>query len=118
MNATSGHSKGFDGNKKIKGLTRHPIVDSLGLVINVVTHAANIHDSVGAKQVFDKVHESKYNEPNLQHIFAGSGYSGNLRKWVQKKLNMSLTIFKRTDKPKIGKYKPNDGLLNEHLLGY
>jgi len=53
MNATSIHSKGFDGNKKIKGLKRHPIVDSLGLVINVVTHAANIHESVGAKQVFD-----------------------------------------------------------------
>ena len=106
MNATSGHSKGFDGNKKIKGLKRHPIVDSLGLVINVVTHAANIHDSVGAKQVFEKVIESKYDEPNLQHIFADSGYRGNLKKWVQKKLNMSLTIVKRTDKTKDWKIQP------------
>ncbi len=28
MNATSGHSKGFDGNKKINGMKRHAIVDS------------------------------------------------------------------------------------------
>ncbi len=43
MNATSEHSKGFDDNKKIKGLKRHAIVSSLGLVINVATHSANIH---------------------------------------------------------------------------
>ncbi|MFY7899387.1 MAG: transposase [Chitinophagaceae bacterium] len=59
LNATSGHSKGFDGNKQIKGMKRHTIVDSLGLVINVVTQAANIHDSVRAKQVFEKVLERR-----------------------------------------------------------
>ena len=79
-------SKGFDGNKKIKGLKHHPIVDSLGLVINVVTHAANIHDSVGAKQVFEKMLESKCDEPNLQHIFADSGYRGNLKKVGSKEI--------------------------------
>jgi len=45
MNATSGIDRGIDGNKKIKGLKRHVIVGSLGLVIDVVVHAANIHDS-------------------------------------------------------------------------
>ena len=47
MNATSRMDRGIDGNKKIKGLKRHIIVDSLGLVIDVVIHAANIHDSKG-----------------------------------------------------------------------
>ena len=100
MNATSGHSKGFDGNKKIKGLKRHTIVDSLGLIINVATHAANIHDSVGARSVFEKLVESKYDEPNLQYLFADSGYRGKLKNWVKKELKMSLTIVKRTDSTK------------------
>ncbi len=100
MNATSGHSKGFDGNKKIKGLKRHAIVDSLGLVINVATHAANIHDSVGATNVFKKVVQAKYDEPNLQHLFADSSYRGKLKEWVKKELKMSLTIVKKTDNTK------------------
>lgn len=60
MNATSGLERGIDGNKKIKGFKDHMLVDSLGLVIDVVIQAANIHDSKGAVQVFDKLQERKY----------------------------------------------------------
>ena len=98
MNATSGMERGIDGNKKIKGLKRHLIVDSLGLMIDVVLHPANIHDSKGAKQVFDKLNASKFDEPNLIQIFADSGYRGKLIKWVKKTLKMNMTIVKRTDK--------------------
>lgn len=89
----------------------------MGLVINAVTHAANIHGSVGAKQVFEKIVASIYDEPNLQHIFADASYRSNLKNGSEK-LDMSLTIVKRTYKKKIGKYNLNDGLFNEYLLGY
>ncbi len=98
MNATSGLDRGIDGNKKIKGLKRHMLVDSLGLVIDVVIHAANIHDSKGAVEVFEKLEERKYDHPRLKVIFADAGYRGNLKKWLQKKLEMKLDIIKRTDK--------------------
>lgn len=98
MNATSGMERGIDGNKKIKGLKRHLIVDSLGLMIDVVLHPANIHDSKGAKQVLGKLNVSRLNEPNLVQIFADSGYRGKLIKWVKDKLKMNMTIVKRTDK--------------------
>jgi transposase len=42
---------GFDGGKKIKGRKRHIVVDTLGLIMIIVIHAANIHDSVGARAV-------------------------------------------------------------------
>ena len=98
MNATSGMQRGIDGNKKIKGLKRHVIVDSLGLLIDIVVHAANIHDSKGAKQVLEKLNGSKHDEPNLRQIFADAGYRGKLIKWVKEKLKMNMTIVKRTDK--------------------
>lgn len=98
MNATSGIDRGIDGNKKTKGLKRHMIVDSLGLVIDVVIHAANIHDSKGAMEVLEKLHGSKCDEPNLEKIFADAGYRGKLIKWVKKKLKMDMVIVKRTDK--------------------
>ncbi len=42
---------GYDGGKKIKGKKRHIVVNTLGLVMIIVIHAANIHDSVGAREV-------------------------------------------------------------------
>ena len=84
MNATSGIDRGIDGNKKIKGLKRHVIVDSLGLVIDVIVHAANIHDSKGATQVLEKLNGSRHDEPKLQQIFAHAGYRGKLIKWVKR----------------------------------
>ena len=98
MNATSGIDRGIDGNKKIKGLKRHVIVDSLGLIIDVVVHAANIHDSKGATQVLEKLHSSKHDEPNVKQIFADAGYRGKLIEWVKETLNMNMAIVKRTDK--------------------
>lgn len=61
----------------------------LGLMIDIVIHAANIHDSKGAMQVFNKLEERKYDQPRLGVIFADAGYRGNLKKWLQKKLKMN-----------------------------
>jgi putative transposase len=40
--------------KKIKGVKRHILVDTLGLLLAVVVHPANIQDRDGAKRVFAK----------------------------------------------------------------
>lgn len=37
--------RGVDGGKKIKGRKQHIITDTMGLLLVVVVHAANIHDS-------------------------------------------------------------------------
>lgn len=46
-----GEARGIDGGKKTKGRKQHIITDTLGLVLVVVIHAANIHDSKGAMGV-------------------------------------------------------------------
>ena len=38
--------KGFDGGKKVKGRKRHILVDTIGNLLGVVVHAANIHDTI------------------------------------------------------------------------
>lgn len=40
-----GSDRGYDGGKKVNGRKRHIIVDTLGLVITVIVHGANIADS-------------------------------------------------------------------------
>lgn len=50
----AGGERGFDGGKKIKGRKRHILVDSLGLLLVLVVHAANIQDYDGARQVLQQ----------------------------------------------------------------
>jgi putative transposase len=38
--------RGIDGGKKIKGRKRHIITDTLGHLLGVIVHAANLHDTI------------------------------------------------------------------------
>ena len=41
--------QGFDAGKKVTGRKRHILVDTLGLLLNVVVHSANMQDRDGAR---------------------------------------------------------------------
>ena len=51
----SREDKGFDAGKKIKGIKRHIIVDTLGLKLAVVIQGASVQDRDGAISVIDKM---------------------------------------------------------------
>lgn len=70
------------------------MVDTLGLLIAVVVHAANIQDRDGAKLVLAKL---KGICPRLQLIWADGGYAGKLIEWVKEFGNWVLEIVKRCD---------------------
>lgn len=86
---------GYDGGKKIKGRKRHIVVDTLGLVMIIVIHAANIHDSVGAREVMQGLKE-KYLK-GIVKIFADGGYLGELIEWAKVQFQWTLEIVKRTE---------------------
>jgi putative transposase len=66
--------------KQIKGRKRHLLVDTLGLVLAVVVHAANIQDRDGAKLVLARLTQ-KFSR--LRCIWADGGYAGQLVTWVR-----------------------------------
>ena len=41
--------QGFDAGKKVTGRKRHLLVDTLGLLLNVVVHRADVQDRDGAR---------------------------------------------------------------------
>jgi transposase len=51
---SGGVCRGIDGGKKTKGMKRHIIVDTMGLLLAVIVHAANEHDSKSAPMVMAK----------------------------------------------------------------
>jgi putative transposase len=64
---------GFDAGKKVKGRKRHILVDTLGLLLNVVVHPADVQDRDGA---FDLLRRSRRLFPFVERIYADGGYRG------------------------------------------
>ncbi len=86
--------KGYDAGKKIDGRKRHILVDTMGLILMVVVHAASLQDRDGAKIVFSKIRDSF---PKLFLIWADAGYAGQLVSWVRHCIGCVLSIVKRSD---------------------
>jgi putative transposase len=70
------------------------IVDTMGLILAVVVHAANIQDRDGAKLVLRKIHKLY---PRLKLIWADGGYAGKLIEWTKSLGGWVLEIVKRSD---------------------
>lgn len=84
-----GGPRGFDGGKKVSGRKRHVLVDTLGLLLKVVVHPADLHDRLGAKLVLDTLGTDL---PRLRHIWADQGYAGALRQWTRDHLGIELEV--------------------------
>ena len=86
--------RGYDAAKKVKGRKRHILVDTVGLLLIVIVHTANIQDRDGAKLVLEQV-KGKFSR--LELIWADAGYSGKLVDWVNSVCGWMLGIVKRSD---------------------
>jgi putative transposase len=84
--------RGYDAGKKVTGRKRHILVDSMGLLLLVVVHAANLQDRDGAKLVLKK---ARGRFPRLKLIWADGGYAGKLIDWVEQTCGWVLEIVKR-----------------------
>ena len=76
----------------MKGRKRHIVVDTIGLLLAVVVHSADIQDRDGAKLVIKKL-IGRF--PRLQLIWADAGYTGQLVDWVKELTGWVMEIVKR-----------------------
>jgi putative transposase len=70
------------------------VVDTLGLILTVVVHAADMQDRDGAKLVLKKLRGAF---PRLKKIWADGGYAGKLIEWTKSVGGWVLEIVKRSD---------------------
>lgn len=71
---------GIDGGKKVKGRKRHIVVDTLGNLLHVQVHAANVHDTKGAPSLLARTLEKW---PQLRAFSADAGYRGTTVHYVE-----------------------------------
>ena len=86
--------RGYDAGKKVKGTKRHLLVDTMGLLLCVVVHAASIQDRDGAKLVFAR---AKAKCAGIRLVWADGGYAGKLIGWLQQFCGWLLEIVKRNE---------------------
>lgn len=95
--SSQGGIRGFDGGKKINGRKRHILVDTLGFILAVVVHAADIPDREGGLLVLDKIANTF---SRIKLIWADGGYRGDFI-WIAKSLfNRVIEIVLRKDNSK------------------
>ena len=84
--------RGIDGGKKAKGRKRHAVIDTMGNLLGIVVHAANIHDTKSGILAAQKACK-KY--PSIQAFCADAGYRGTFIAEVQQQLQRRVDISEK-----------------------
>lgn len=89
----SSEESGFDGGKLIKGRKRHIVVDTIGYLLIVVVHAANLYDGHAAREVLTFLF-SGIN--TIKKIWADGTYRGEeFIQWVSDQFGCVLEVVKK-----------------------
>ena len=75
--------------KKTKGRKRHIVTDTMGNLLCIHVHAANIHDTKGGVYTFEK---ALYRYPTIQAGCADGGYRGTFRNTFDEFHNIRIDI--------------------------
>jgi len=87
--------QGYDAGKKVTGRKRHILVDTLGLLLNVAVHPANIQDRDGVALVLDQRTRRLF--PFIERVFADGGYQGRKPQRPPHLPHWIIDIVKRPD---------------------
>ena len=105
--------RGFDNNK-VNGRKRHILVDTLGLLLVVVVHPADVSESAGARLVLLKIRGSC---KKLRRIWLDGGYRGKLFVWSFDVFRLVLRVVKPLPEQKSFPILPRGWLVERTFAG-
>lgn len=92
----------YDGNKKVKGIKRHVVVDKNGFLLAIMVGVAHVHDSKAALLLMRVLKEFLC---SIKVVIADGGYRGELADEVRKAFGYMIKVVMRTD-DKSNQFKP------------
>lgn len=97
--AEGGEERGVDVYKQVFGRKRHIVVDTLGLLLHVFVHRANLPDGSGGKillqRLFQRIKRSLYNRwCRFKLIWADGAYE-DIIAWVKEHCGWQIDIVRR-----------------------
>jgi putative transposase len=84
--------RGYDAGKKVNGRKRSLIVDTMGLLMRVVVHAADLSDLVGGKLVANLVHGLT---TTITKVFGDQHYGGQFVAYAQQEYGWEVEVKQR-----------------------
>lgn len=87
-------TRGFDGDKKVNGRTRHVVVDTLGLLLAVMVTAASVTDRDAGRGLLARLRHRHW---RVTRVWADGGYTGPLVDVARSLWQIALTVVKRSD---------------------
>jgi len=85
----AGGVRGVDGAKKVSGRKRHILVDTLGLILKVVVHPADVQDREGGTLILEGI---KQTYPKLEKVWADQGYTGSFLHWAKDRSGLQVEV--------------------------
>ena len=92
-----GGPRGYDGGKKLSGRKRHLLVDTMGLLLKVVVHAAAIQDREGVKLLLEPI---KGRFPRISLVWVDNGSTGTGRTWIQEHMGWEVVVVSHPRRPR------------------
>lgn len=94
----------------MKGRKRHLLVDTMGMILQVLVHEASIQDQEGGKQLLKPL---KGCFPRLKLIWADSAYKkGGFMEWVKATLGWDVEIVEHPWSGLRGVWAPKDAVID------
>jgi putative transposase len=95
-----GEQRGYDGNKKVRGRKRHPLVDTEGLILEAKVHSAKVSEQQGLKMLLESAREGASQVvSNLKHLWLDAGYEGRGKRWAEEVMGLSVQLVRKPKKP-------------------
>jgi len=92
-----GGPHGYDGAKKLSGRKRHILVDTMGLLLSVVVHVANVQDRAGVPLLLEPI---KGLFPHVKKVWVDSGYTGTGREWIEQEMGWEVEVVRHAPRPR------------------
>lgn len=77
----------------MKGRKRHLLVDTTGLILKAVVHAADIQDRDGGRLLVESLDLQEW--PRLKKLWADGAYSGRFEDWVAERTGWIVEIVSK-----------------------
>jgi putative transposase len=92
-----GGPHGYDGAKKLSGRKRHLLVDTMGLVLKVIVHVADLQDREGVRHLLEPI---KGVFPRMKKVWVDQGYTGKGREWIKQEMGWEVEVVQHPRRPR------------------
>jgi putative transposase len=84
---------GDDGGKKVNGRKRPLLVDTMGLLLKVVVHAAHLQDRESVNRLLEPV---KGQFPRMEKVWVDQGSTGKGKTWIERHRGWTVEVVERS----------------------